>query len=184
MNLYFRLFLTLLKALRGPRVRPGEAVELELRVLPTDLDLNGHMNNGRYLTVMDLGLATLFIRSGFARMCLNKGWRPMSGGSLVHFRRGLTLFQRYTLRLTLVGWDEFWSYCHFEFIRGGEVCATGVVKGATVSGKGRVPTSEVYPALGYDGASLPLPEEVVAWIAADRLVGARAKASAAHARSG
>ncbi|TMH75049.1 MAG: acyl-CoA thioesterase, partial [Betaproteobacteria bacterium] len=55
MNLYFRLLITILKALRAPRVTPGDTVELALRVLPTDLDLNGHMNNGRYLTLVDLG---------------------------------------------------------------------------------------------------------------------------------
>ena len=64
MNLYFRLLITILKALRAPRVTPGDTVELRLRMLPTDLDLNGHMNNGRYLTLVDLGLVTVFIRSG------------------------------------------------------------------------------------------------------------------------
>ena len=57
MNLYFRLLLAVLKALRAPRARLGETVELTLRVWPTDLDLNGHMNNGRYLTMVDLALA-------------------------------------------------------------------------------------------------------------------------------
>src|SRR5438552_18715762 len=75
MNLYFRLLITILKALRAPRVTPGDTVELALRVLPTDLDLNGHMNNGRYLTLVDLGLVTVFIRSGFASSA-----SPTAGG--------------------------------------------------------------------------------------------------------
>ena len=102
MNLYFRLLLTILKAWRAPRVMPGEPVELVLRVLPTDLDLNGHMNNGRYLTIVDLALATVFIRSGFWRLCFARGWRPMGGGSVVYFRRALTVFQRFTLRFSPV----------------------------------------------------------------------------------
>jgi hypothetical protein len=108
-NLYLRLLITVLRALSAPKVVPGETIELNLRVLPTDLDLNGHMNNGRYLTMVDLALATVFIRSGFARLCFERGWRPMGGGSVVYFRRALTVFQRYTLRFTLVGWDEFWN---------------------------------------------------------------------------
>ena len=174
MNLYLRLLLTVLKAFRAPPIRPGEAVELRLRVLPTDLDLNGHMNNGRYLTLVDLGLVTAFVRSGFARLCLKSKWRPMGGGSIVYFRRGLTLFQRFTLRFTIVGWDEYWSYCRFEFVREGQICATGFVKGAAARpGGGLVPTAEIYPALGHDAPSPPLPEELRAWIDSDRLLGAR-----------
>jgi acyl-CoA thioesterase FadM len=161
--------------LRAPKVRVGEAVELTLRVLPNDLDINGHMNNGRYLTVVDLALFVLFIRSGFLRLCMKKGWRPMSGGAAIHFRRGLKGFQRYTLRVTPLGWDEFWNYCRFEFIREGELCATGFMKGAAVGRAGLVPNDEFYPALGYSGASPELPADLLGWIAADRLLGERAK---------
>jgi acyl-CoA thioesterase FadM len=153
----------------------GEPVELALRVLPNDLDVNGHMNNGRYLTVVDLALFTLFIRSGFLGLCLKKGWRPMSGGAVAHFRRGLRVFQGYTLRMTPVGWDDFWNYCRFDFIRDGELCATGFMKGAAVGCGGLIATSEFYPALGYHGRSPELPPDLLGWIAADRLLGERAK---------
>ena len=175
MNLYFRLLITVLKALRAPRVTPGDTVELALRVLPTDLDLNGHMNNGRYLTLVDLGLVTVFIRSGFARLCLAKGWRPMGGGSVVYFRRGLTVFQRFTLHFAIVGWDEFWSYARFEFVRAGELCATGFMKGAAAGRGGLVPNADIYPLLGFDQPSPAFPDDLQAWIAADRLLGARTK---------
>ena len=178
MNLYLRLLFTILKALRAPKVRPGEVVELELRVWPTDLDLNGHMNNGRYLTIVDLALATVFIRSGFARLCFRNGWRPMGGGSVVYFRRGLTVFQRFTLRFSIVAWDEFWSYSRFEFVRDGQLCATGFVKGAAAGQRGLVPTREIYPVLGHHQPSPPLPDDLRAWIEADRLLHARAKAAA------
>jgi acyl-CoA thioesterase FadM len=173
LNLYFRLLLAIVKALRAPRLGPGDTVELGLRVLPTDLDLNGHMNNGRYLTIVDLGLVTMFIRSGFARLCLARGWRPMGGGSVVYFRRGLTLFQRYRLRFAIAGWDEFWTYFRFEFVRGAELCATGFAKGAAAGRDGLVRSADVYPVLGFDAPSPPFPEDLLAWIAADRLLGNR-----------
>ena len=177
MNLYFRLLLTILKALRGPRVAPGEVVELRLCVLPNDLDLNGHMNNGRYLTMVDLALATVFIRSGFARLCFARGWRPMGGGSIVYFRRALTVFQRYTLRFTITAWDEYWSYCRFEFVRDGQLHATGFVKGAAAGREGLVRNAEIHAALGYQSpSSPPIPADLQAWIAADRLQGERIRA--------
>src|SRR5258708_32914875 len=155
-NLYFRLLLTICKGLGGAGIKPGDSIEPRLRVMPNDLDLNGHMNNGRCPTIVDLGLATLFIRSGFARLCFAKGWRPMGGGSIVYFRRGLTLFQRYTLRLTPVGWDEFWNYIRFEFTRNGEICATGFMKDAAASGGGLVPNAGVYQQLAHALYSPPL----------------------------
>jgi acyl-CoA thioesterase FadM len=178
MNLYLRLLITILKALRAPRIKAGESVELSLCVLPTDLDINGHMTNARYLSMVDLALMTLFIRSGFARLCIARRWRPMGGGSIIYFRRGLNLFQRYTLRFTPVGWDEFWSYMRFEFIRDDEICATGFMKGATSGRRGLVPISEIYPLLGHHAPSPPLPADLNAWITSDRLLGARAKGAA------
>ena len=182
MNLYFRLFFTVMRALWAPRVRPGDTVELRLRVWPTDLDLNGHMNNGRYLTLVDLGLVTAFIRSGFARLALSKGWRPMGGGSVAYFRRGLTVFQVYTLRFTIVAWDEFWSYARFEFVRDGQLCATGFMKGAAHAPRGGpdgrgglVRNADIYPALGFDQPSPPMPEDLQAWVAVDRLLGERTR---------
>jgi acyl-CoA thioesterase FadM len=178
LNLYFRLLLTILKALRAPRILPGDAVELTLRVMPTDLDLNGHMNNGRYLTMVDLALATIFIRSGFMKLCLSQRWQPVGGGSVVYFRRALTVFQRYTLRFTVAGWDEIWTYGRFEFLRNGELCANGFVKGAATSRHGLVPSAEIYPVLGYREPSPAFPDDLLAWIAADRLLGARTKMAA------
>jgi len=171
LNLYLRLVWTVLRALGAPPVRPGEPVELRMRVLPNDLDLNGHVNNGRYLTLVDLALVTMFIRSGFARLCWRKRWRPMGGGSVVYFRRELSAFQAYTLRFTLVAWDEFWSYCRFEFVREGRIHALGYLKGAAAGGRGLVPSSAIYPALGHDGASPAFPDDLRAWMDADRRLG-------------
>jgi len=133
------------------------------------------MNNGRYLTIVDLALATAFIRSGFARLCFSNGWRPMGGGSVVYFRRALTVFQRYTLRFAMVGWDEFWSYARFEFTREGQLCATGFVKGAATSRRGLVPSAQIYGALGFHAPSPAFPEDLQAWLDADKLLHARAK---------
>ena len=98
MNLYLRLLWALFRAHRQPRIRPGDTIERSLRVLPNDIDVNGHMNNGRYMTVVDLMLIEYFIRMGFFALALKRGWRPMSGGAFITYRRGLKPLQRYTLR--------------------------------------------------------------------------------------
>ncbi|HEX8430337.1 MAG TPA: thioesterase family protein, partial [Longimicrobium sp.] len=67
MNLVLRLFYVALAALRRPRLRPLDLSVVTFRVFPNDLDVNFHMNNGRYLTLMDLGRLDLLLRLGILR---------------------------------------------------------------------------------------------------------------------
>ncbi len=78
-----------MRALRLPRLARADTLERRLRVLRNDLDINGHMNNGRDLTLIDLMLVAYVVRCGCARVMPARGWRPMAGGSIVSYRRGL-----------------------------------------------------------------------------------------------
>lgn len=170
MNLYLRLLWTLLRCWRMPRIGAGESIVRRLHVLPNDLDINGHMNNGRYLTVVDLMLTEYFVRSGFARVMLREGWKPMSGGSFISYRRGLRPFQTYELRFRLDACDGHWNYMHFEFASEGRVCAAGYMKGAAVARSGFVPNEVSYAKLGVAPPETPLPASVEHWLAAEREV--------------
>ena len=171
MNLYLRLVWALFRSWRLGALRAGDTLERSLRVLPNDLDLNGHMNNGRYLTVVDLMLVEYFARTGFARVMLQHGWRPMAGGSFISYRRGLQPLQRYLLRFRLDATDERWNYMRFEFVdAGGAVCAAGYMKGAAVGREGLVPNALSYAQMADHGFDLatPLPAAVQNWLAAER----------------
>jgi acyl-CoA thioesterase FadM len=167
MNLYLRLLWTLLRAWRAPRLNVGATLERTLRVLPNDLDINGHMNNGRYLTVIDLVLVEYFVRIGFATAMLREGWRPMAGGSFITYRRGLEPLQAYTLRFRLDASDTHWNYMRFEFMREGKVCAAGYMKGAAVGKTGLVPNAESYAAMRLPLPATALPAPVRDWLAAE-----------------
>lgn len=168
MNLYLRLLWTLLRAWRSPRLEVGDTLERKLRVWPNDLDVNGHMNNGRYLTIIDLMLVEYFVRIGFASVMLRKGWRPMAGGSFITYRRGLKPMQAYTLRFRVDACDQNWNYMRFEFVDGERVCAAGYMKGAAVARNGLVPNQESYAALGVPVYPPALPEPVRNWLAAEQ----------------
>ncbi|MCM5682265.1 thioesterase family protein [Schlegelella sp. S2-27] len=177
MNLYLRLLWTLLRSLRLPAITVGETLERTLRVLPNDLDINGHMNNGRYMTVVDLMLIEYFVRSGFARAMLRQGWRPMAGGSFITYRKGLKPLQRYRLRFRQEGADTHWNYMRFEFLReDGTLCAAGYMKGAAVAREGPVPNARSYATLGWAFEPGDLPEPVRHWLAAEGSVMAAARA--------
>ncbi len=81
---------------------------LSLRVLPKDLDINLHMNNGRYLTLCDLTRVDMFMRSGLAKTMIKEKWRPIIAEHTMTYKKPLKLFQKYDLvlnnhQLKLVG---------------------------------------------------------------------------------
>ena len=168
MNLYLRLIWTLLRSRRLPRLLPGHTLQRQWRVLPNDIDLNGHMNNGRYLTLIDLMLVEYFVRIGFAGVMLKQGWRPMAGGSFITYRRALKPLQTYTLRFRLDACDTAWNYMRFEFLDGERVCAAGYMKGAAVARGGLVANAESYAALGQPLFAAALPTPVRHWLDAER----------------
>jgi acyl-CoA thioesterase FadM len=169
MNLYLRLIWAMFRAWRQPRIVPGDTITRTLRVWPNDIDINGHMNNGRYLTVVDLMIIEYFVRTGFAQAMIKFGWRPMSGGSFVTYRKGLRPFQSYTLSFTLDAADDVWNYMRYEFRKlDGTLCAAGYMKGAAVGRKGLVLNAESYAAGGRVFESKPLPESVAKWVEAER----------------
>ncbi|MGB8817535.1 MAG: thioesterase family protein, partial [Rhizobiaceae bacterium] len=79
MNLIFRMFLTLFFAKRASRLMPLDMAHKPMRVLPNDLDVQMHMNNGRFLSIMDLGRLDLIVRLGFWKVARERGWYPVVG---------------------------------------------------------------------------------------------------------
>ena len=168
MNLLLRLITTLLRARRRSRLGPLDESVITLRVLPTDLDANMHMNNGRYLSIMDLGRFDLTVRNGLLRATLRRGWRPVVGSVVIRFRRSLDPFQRYDLRTRPVCWDEKWIYLEQRFEREGELAAIGLVKALFLGKGGPVATAQVFPTVGLTGDSPPMPETVDLWRRSER----------------
>jgi acyl-CoA thioesterase FadM len=133
------------------------------RVLPNDLDTNLHMNNGRYLTIMDLGRVDALLRSGLIKSVTREKWMPVIAGVSMIFRRSLSPFERYRLETRLIGWDEKWVYMEQTFIRkNGDLAARGYVKATFLKKGGRVPSADIAAAANYTGLSPALSEELVA----------------------
>ena len=124
-----------------PRLDILEAGVLSGRVWPTDLDFNVHVNNGRYLTMADLGRIDWFLRTGMLRAGLQRGWRPIIATGCVRFSRPLKPWQPYSLHTNLLGWDDKWAFMEHRFLadnRDGQrkLFASVVIKGAFQGRKG------------------------------------------------
>ncbi len=147
-------------ALAWGRRMPAMAESVvRFRVWPNDIDVNLHLNNGRYLTLMDLGRLDLGMRSGLARVCLKRRWQPLVGAVQIRFRRGLAPLSRFTLHTRLVCWDEKWFYLEQRTVTGQIVRSQALIKILVRDGKKNLPPQMVADAVGA-GPSPPMPEEV------------------------
>ncbi len=165
MNLYLRL-LWLLWRLRSLQRRGlFEESRIAFCVWPTDCDLNLHMNNGRYLTFMDLGRVHLTAQSGLLREALRRRWMPVLAAAEITYIRSLKPFQRFDLVTRLLTWDEKYIYLEQAFDCDGKLCAQAYVKGVFLHKGARVPNAEVLQAIGYRDAPPPMSEALRQWAA-------------------
>lgn len=163
MNLILRMLRVWLAALVGGRIAPLDESVVRLRVWVNDLDTNLHMNNGRYLTIMDLGRLDFIVRTGLGWIMLKRRWRPMVGSAVIRFRRGLAPFERYELKTRVVWWDDKWFWIEQRFERAGDLVAIGAVKGLFRQSTGNVPTPEVLALLGVHERPGAIPDWIAAW---------------------
>ena len=151
--------------LAGRKKRMGTFDESVLRfhVWPGDLDFFFHMNNGRYLTLMDSGRWDIMARLGLIPFMRKNGWISVIGGATIRFLRPLRPFQAFELRSRIVGWDAKWFYIDQRFVSEGKVFAESTVRGLLRAPGRSVGTAEVLRLVGETTPSPPLSREVEAW---------------------
>lgn len=162
MTLFIRVFLVWLSGFFRPRLTLLDESSLVLPVLPNDLDVYAHMNNGRYLTSMDLGRMDLIRRSELGRIAERHRWSPIVAGITIQYRRSLKLFDLFTLRTKILCWDAKWFYIEQRLEHKGKTAARAIVRGLFV-GRKSVPTARVLRALKFKAPSPSFPEEVEQW---------------------
>jgi acyl-CoA thioesterase FadM len=165
MNLYFRLIGLFLSRLFWPR--PLKFLDTSLvkgRVWPTDLDKNRHMNNGRYLTIMDLGRFDWLLSCGHLSYCLKTNTFPIVGALKILYVRPLKMFQSFELKTRILGWDEKWLYVEQIYEVKGVLHAKSVLQGLFHGPQGKVPTRQLLKILGHKGSPPKLPKDVRVWM--------------------
>jgi len=135
-SLIFRMIYILIASLFKPRL-PVENPEnaLQLSVLPNDLDINLHMNNGRYLTICDLTRVDMFIRTGLLKTMMKEKWIPIISEHTMKYKKPLGLFQKYTVSMQITHWDEKYFFMIHTFTVGDRVVAEGTSNGVILSKK-------------------------------------------------
>lgn len=159
---WFRIINIIRKTRRQDDFKPGQESRLSMRCLPGDIDTNLHINNGRYLTLADVGRFQQFRQSGIWGIAMKNGWAPMLGGVQVAFTREIRLWQRFELRSSIETWEDTQVLGRHRFILpDGRIAAVLMTTGGIYDKKaGRfVLVDEAFAALGRDFHPRPPNEE-------------------------
>jgi acyl-CoA thioesterase FadM len=156
MNLWFRLLYQLLCLPLRSRLGLWQPSNLRLRCWPSDLDINLHMNNGRFLSLMDLGRLDLVNRTGLLKTMLRRRWRPILGAAQIRFMKPIGPGQEFRLETRLLGWEGKWFWMRQAFYLGEKLAAEAFVKALFLGPGGSIQADEVLRALGLAESSPPL----------------------------
>ncbi len=177
MNLYLRLLWLRMTTARRPKLALDDVAVTPLRVMPRDLDQLGHVNNGVYLTMMDLGRLDLLWRSGTWARLSARGIYPVVAAQTISYRRSLEPWQRFELHTRIVGYDDRAAFIEQRFVVGDEIHARAIVRGRFLRRSGgTVTVAELGEAVGVDLAGRVAPEWVTRWAADAALPPARGTA--------
>jgi acyl-CoA thioesterase FadM len=173
-NVMWRTLLTIWHAKvqlrRKGTLEPTAVGRVRVRTLPTDLDLLGHMNNGRYASLFDLGRFDLLIRTGIWDVFKKKGWYAVVASETITFRKSLELWQRFTVESRLLGHDDKSAYLMHRAVVDGEVYAEMIVRARFLRRSGGiVPHEELFAALHRPDNLDELAPWVLEWAAASAL---------------
>lgn len=164
---FIRMFKELIKNARAEKLPITGTHISHHRCWPWDIDLWRELNNGRTLTLYDLGRIPMAARTGLSKHLLKNRWGLTMAGASVRYRKRVRTFARIEMRSRVVGWDDRFVYLEQSMWLGSECANQIVYRSAVTDRNGIVPTARILEAIGYSGPPPELPAWVQAWIDAD-----------------
>lgn len=166
---FIRLFKDLFLASRQPRLQSLTETHVSQHICwPHDLDIFLELNNGRALTLYDLGRIAMAQRVGLVDVLRQKRWGLTMAGSHVRFRRRIRGFERFEVRSRAVCWDDKFVYIEQSMWKRNGECASHVLyRAAVTDAEGIVTPVRVLAALAQDAVSPPMPDWIAQWTQAD-----------------
>jgi acyl-CoA thioesterase FadM len=143
----------------GPN-NPNAETLTRWRVMPADLDLFGHMNNSRYLLLMDFARLDYLAQVGLLGAAFRYRWTVPLRTAQVDYYRPLKPFEKFEIGTQVLSWNDRWFYLRQRFRTLGHpvrTVATAHVKTIFLSPSGHVaPMDVVRMAIGHDVEAPPM----------------------------
>jgi len=134
---------------------------------PIDIDFNFEMNNGRVLTIYDIGRIPLAIRTGLLRVMMKRKWGFAMAGASVRYRKRILPFDRFEVHSRSIARDDKFFYIEQTMWKRGEAASNILYRSAVVDKNGLVPTQIVAEAMDAPDWNPTPPDWVNNWIEAE-----------------
>lgn len=164
---FIRMTLEAIKQRNAGPLEIGETHVSHHLCWPWDIDPWLELNNGRTLTLYDLGRIPMARRLGLASAARKRGWGMAVAGVSVRYRRRVRTFQLVEMRSRVIGWDKRFFYLEQSMWREQECLNHMLLRSAVTGANGIVPPVDVAAAMGRKADSPALPDWVQAWIHAE-----------------
>ncbi|MEO1238134.1 MAG: acyl-CoA thioesterase [Pseudomonadota bacterium] len=164
---YIRAGLAVLSAKYDPDASIFTPAVTHHRAWPWDTDMYGELNNGRILTLGELGRWGMARRVGLLRALKRRRAAMAIAGVSVRYRRRIPLFARYRIETRALGWDARFFYLDVSMWLGDLAANQALLRTAFVGRDGVIPVPQIVHELGHDGPSPALPDWVTAWTDAE-----------------
>jgi len=167
--MFFRTVLHALLSRFGPRLGHFDVVRTRFVTSLTDLDILQHMNNGVYLSIMDVARFDLLHRTGIWKVFAQRGWYPVIVAETISFRKSLRLGQRFTVESRILGFDAKAVYVEQRFVRpdadgNPEIYAHGFIRGRFLQRSGGVVAmADLLEAVGVAAETVTVPAWLLEW---------------------
>lgn len=163
-----RFFHHYLKYRNAPALSPTDTHECTVICWPWDIDPWRELNNGRTLTLYDLGRIPLAKRVGMIDGMRENGWSFTVAGSSIRYRRRVRVFDKLVMKSRTTCWDDRFLYMEQSMWNTrGECTSHMLLRCAVTSRDGIVPAPKFAAAFGYDAVSPPIPDWIQDWINAE-----------------
>lgn len=159
-----RLATSSVRALLSDSINIDDICETTFRCRPWDIDMFLEVNNGRILTLYDLGRFDFSIRMGLAKVLKLNGWGLVVAGGSVRYRQRVRMFDRVTIQTRIAGIDERWIYVmQSMWVKGQPTSSVLLRTGITSKGK-VIPADDVLKALNIEDWKPELSGWIKDWI--------------------
>lgn len=165
---FIRLGLHLWGARKLPQMGLTDTHFSQHTCFPWDCDMFGEMNNGRILTLYELGRFEAAVRMGLWAALKREKWGLAVAGTSIRYRKRITPLEKYEMRSRVLCWDDRFVYIEQGMFKRSGDCASHILIRTAVVEKGRsVPSERVLKALGRADPSPEPPQWAANWIAAE-----------------
>jgi YbgC/YbaW family acyl-CoA thioester hydrolase len=123
-----------------------------------DLDPLMHVNNGVYLSLLDLGRIDFMIKTGMYKKIKENKLYPVIASEGIKFKRSLKLFQKFEIKTKFSGFDEKYVYLEQSFWSKEKIYAKAIIKSIFLKKEGgKVSSKELKDIIGYTDSFDPKP---------------------------